>query len=134
MPQDVAPTEEATAGELLSYVRRQWWALVGWLFVVAAVGSVVRVQFPAVGQRVDPPVWKLDINRATAGQFEALPQVGPVLAQRIIDYRRRHGRFRAVEDLLQVRGFGPKTLERLRPHLVCEQPAMGRQRQVESGE
>lgn len=49
---------------------------------------------------------RLDLNAATAVQLEALPGIGAVLAQRIVDYRTQHGPFRAVRDLLDVPGIG----------------------------
>lgn len=49
---------------------------------------------------------KVNLNTATQGDLEALPGVGPVLAQRIIEYRRSHGGFRRVEDLRRVEGIG----------------------------
>lgn len=57
----------------------------------------------------------LDLNRADTTALEALPGIGPVLAQRIVEFRMRHGPFTQVDDLLKVQGIGPKTLERLRP-------------------
>jgi comEA protein len=71
-----------------------------------------------------PPVTKvyhvqntLDLNQATIEELVALPDIGPVLAQRILDYRTEHGYFRAIEELDAVPGIGPKTLEKLRPYL-----------------
>lgn len=57
---------------------------------------------------------RLDVNRATAQEFDQLPGIGPALAQRILDYRRSHGPFTAVEDLSLVKGIGSKKLDRLR--------------------
>lgn len=58
---------------------------------------------------------RLDLNRATAAELEALPGIGPVLARRIVTERRQSGRFGALEELLRVRGVGPRLLGRLRP-------------------
>ncbi|MEA3345120.1 MAG: ComEA family DNA-binding protein [Chloroflexota bacterium] len=60
----------------------------------------------------------VDINTATSGELEDLPSIGPVYAQRIVEYRTDHGPFSAVEDLTQVKGIGPATLEKIR-ELVC---------------
>lgn len=64
---------------------------------------------------------KLRINDATAEQLEALPGIGPSLAQRILAARRERP-FSSVEDLRRVSGIGPKTLERLRPQIDVAPP------------
>ena len=48
----------------------------------------------------------LDLNTATAGDLDGLPGIGPVLAQRIVDWRTEHGRFASVEQLREVTGIG----------------------------
>jgi competence protein ComEA len=63
---------------------------------------------------------RLDLNRADHAQLVQLPGVGPSLARRIEDHRRRHGGFRSIEELRQVRGVGPAVLERLRPFVTVE--------------
>ncbi len=57
---------------------------------------------------------KIRINRASPTELEGLPGVGPVLADRIAAYRDEHGRFSAVEDLLDVPGIGEGKLAALR--------------------
>jgi competence protein ComEA len=57
---------------------------------------------------------KININTATAAELDALPGVGEVIAQRIVDYRTTNGPFRSVDDLLDVSGIGPVTLEDMR--------------------
>lgn len=59
----------------------------------------------------------VNLNTATSAQLDTLPGVGPVTAQHILDWRERHGRFNRVEELAEVDGIGPKTLERLAPHV-----------------
>ena len=58
---------------------------------------------------------KVNLNTATADELDGLPRVGPVLAQRIVDWRAEHGNFKAVEELDAVDGVGPKMLEALLP-------------------
>ncbi len=58
---------------------------------------------------------KVNINAASAEDLQTLPGIGPVLSSRIIEARAK-GRFSSVDDLRKVKGIGPKTLEKLRPH------------------
>jgi competence protein ComEA len=60
----------------------------------------------------------LDLNRASAKDFEQLPGVGPVLAGRIIEYRASQGMFHDIEQLREVKGIGPKKFEQIRPHVA----------------
>jgi competence protein ComEA len=56
----------------------------------------------------------IDLNTATLQQLDTLPGVGPVLAQRIVDWRSEHGRFDSVDQLQEVSGIGPSRLADLR--------------------
>jgi competence protein ComEA len=68
----------------------------------------------ATGPAGPGPAGPVNLNTATPAQLDALPGVGPVLAQRIIDHRERHGAFRAVGDLRQVDGIGEARYEQLK--------------------
>ena len=63
----------------------------------------------------------LNINTATAEQLDTLPGIGPVLAQRIVDYRTANGGFRAVEELLNVSGIGNAKLMEILDEITVEQ-------------
>ena len=58
---------------------------------------------------------KINLNTASLEELGTLPRVGPVLAQRIVEWRQQHGRFKTVQELDAVDGIGPKLLEALLP-------------------
>jgi competence protein ComEA len=72
----------------------------------------VGVPAPATAEGSAGPV---NLNTASAAQLQELPGVGPVLAQRIVDYRERHGGFRSVDELREVTGIGEATFAELQP-------------------
>ena len=57
---------------------------------------------------------KVSLASATLEQLDALPGVGPVTAQKILDWRQGHGPFRSVDDLDAIPGIGPARIEQLR--------------------
>ena len=59
----------------------------------------------------------VNLNTATLDQLDALPGVGPVLAQRILDYRTQNGPFTTIDQLQEVPGVGPKKFESLKSHV-----------------
>ncbi len=92
--------------------------------VAGAPGDTVRDRSETAGADVDtarPPAPArdcIDVNAAGLEKLQELPRIGPVLAQRLIDYREAHGRFPDIESLRQVKGIGPATVEKLRGR-VC---------------
>ena len=60
----------------------------------------------------------VNVNTASAADFENLPGVGPKLASRIIEYRQKNGPFKKVEDLMNVRGLGEKNFLKLKAQLT----------------
>jgi competence protein ComEA len=56
-----------------------------------------------------PSGGSVDLNRATVQELDALPGVGPVLAQRIVDWRTKNGRFTSIEELQEIKGIGERT-------------------------
>ncbi len=64
------------------------------------------------------PAGPVQLSTATIEQLDSLPGVGPVTAQKILDYREHHGAFQSVDELDAVPGIGPKRLEQLRELVV----------------
>jgi len=63
---------------------------------------------------------KVNVNKAGIEELMTLPYIGEVKARAIISYREEHGPFSTYEDLLNVKGIGTKTLERIRDYIVFE--------------
>jgi len=60
----------------------------------------------------------VDLNTATVTELDAVKGIGPAKAKAIVDYRDKNGPFKSVDDLKGVKGFGAKTIEKLRPELT----------------
>jgi len=69
---------------------------------------------PGGGDDASAPAGPVHLNTATAEELDGLPGVGPVTAQKIVDYRQKNGAFSSVDDLDAIPGIGPKRLEQLR--------------------
>ena len=72
----------------------------------------------AGGASAQQPGGKVNINSATESDFENLPGIGPVLAQKIVDYRTQHGPFRSIQDLMKVTGIGQKKFDSLQAYVT----------------
>lgn len=71
-----------------------------------------------MGGWASSPAWAgepVDLNTAAAEQLQTLPGIGPAKAQAILDHRAAHGPFGSVDGLDAVKGFGPATIDKLRP-------------------
>jgi competence protein ComEA len=60
----------------------------------------------------------INLNTASVQELMRLPGIGEVYARRLVAYRQEHGPFKSVDDLINVKGIGPKKLEKLRPFLA----------------
>ncbi|NOR11882.1 MAG: hypothetical protein GQ545_01380 [Candidatus Aminicenantes bacterium] len=57
---------------------------------------------------------KVNINTASLDELQTLPRIGEKVAQRIVDYRKEHGDFKKIEELMKVKGVGEKTFKLIR--------------------
>jgi competence protein ComEA len=89
------------------------------MLLVAAFVSFVFI-LPAVGAGE-----KININTATEQELSTLKQVGSKYAQRIIEYRNTYGEFKAPEDIMKVKGIGPKTFEANKGIIVVKDDDQG---------
>ncbi len=90
-----------------------WGRLSGW--------GMTPVEVDRLPERVYD--YRIDINEAGYAEWLGLPGVGETLADRIIRYREEHGPFQSIDELDDIKGIGPKTLEKLRPWLIVRQLA-----------
>jgi competence protein ComEA len=86
--------------------------------VVPARGSVAAATPAAAGGDSGAPSAPIQLSTATLEQLDSLPGVGPATAQKILDYRTKHGAFSSVDELDAVPGIGPKRLDQLRDLVV----------------
>ena len=83
-----------------------------------AVGGP-ELRGPAQEQNQNEPK-PIDVNTATAKELQSVPGIGETLAKRIVEFREEHGPFEKVDDLLNVRGIGVASLDKLRPFLTIK--------------
>ena len=69
-----------------------------------------------------PPTQPININTASSDQLQLVTGIGPVTAQKIIQMRKSYGAFNSVDDLMAIRGIGPKRLEKMRMYLTVGKP------------
>jgi competence protein ComEA len=85
----------------------------------APSGAAAAASPPVAGSS-DPggPVAMVNLNTATESQLDTLPEVGPVTAASILQWRDQHGGFTSVDELLEVDGIGEVTLGKLAPYVT----------------
>ena len=80
----------------------------------------VLIALSMAGQALAEETVKININTASADELQKLKQVGPNYAVRIIEYREKNGPFEKPEDIMNVKGIGPKTFELNKEQIVVE--------------
>lgn len=70
-----------------------------------------------------PPAAPVNLNTADSEQLQLVPGIGPATADKILQMRKAYGAFKSVDDLLAIRGIGPKRLEKMRKYLTVGRPS-----------
>jgi competence ComEA-like helix-hairpin-helix protein len=82
-------------------------------FLLVAVSSATK----------KPPTQPVNINTADSTQLQLVPGIGPSTAEKILQMRKSYGAFKSVNDLMAIRGIGPKRLEKMKKYLTVGKPA-----------
>lgn len=72
----------------------------------------------AVLAKKKPPTHPINLNSASAAELQQVPGIGPSTAEKILQMRSSYGAFKSVDDLLAIKGIGPKRLEKMRKYLT----------------
>ena len=96
------------------------------LAIVALAGHSIHASQAAGSSQSgsSQPAPLVNLNTATAADFEKLPGIGPAMAIRIVEYRQKNGNFKKVEELMNVQGIGEKTFLRLKPLVTVAPPKL----------
>src|ERR1700688_2035235 len=92
------------------------------MHVLVAILALAFATPSAVLAKKKPPAHPININTATATDLQQVPGIGPSTAQKILDTRKSYGAFKSVDDLLAIKGIGPKKLEKMRKSLTVGKP------------
>ncbi len=98
------------------------------VLLALGIGFLLGRSFAGTGTRHEPTALdddadegpRLNLNRATERELALVPGLGPSRARAIVAHRTLHGPFRTVDELRQVHGVGPKTLDKIRPWLFAD--------------
>lgn len=119
-----------------SFIETRWFALSGRELGVLAVAAALALAATATVSLLRSELWRqestvkraadvapaparINVNTAPEYELRLLPGIGPKTARSIIEYRRSHGEFSALDDLQEVKGIGPATVRGIRPHAMC---------------
>src|SRR6266516_4199810 len=95
-------------------------SLVALAFLIAAQprAAIAQQQHSARAAAKPSAAGIVNLNSASAAQFETLPGIGAKTAARIVEYRQKNGPFKKIEELMNVRGVGEKNFLKLKDHIT----------------
>lgn len=87
--------------------------------VRAALFLLAMLLLPVPGySKKKPPVHPVNLNSASALELQQVPGIGPSTADKILQMRKSYGAFKSVDDLLAIKGVGPKKLDKMKKYLT----------------
>jgi competence ComEA-like helix-hairpin-helix protein len=89
-------------------------------------GLLILCCADAVLAKKKPPTHPINLNSASAAELQQVPGIGPSTADKILEMRKSYGAFKSVDDLLAIKGIGPKRLEKMRKYLTVEKAAQNK--------
>ena len=96
------------------------WALCLGLLLTGGLQPCAAGPGKQIGESTEGLEGVVNLNTATVEELARLPRVGESVAARIIEFREQNGSFKQAEDLMNVKGIGPKTFELLKPFLAVD--------------
>lgn len=122
VPPVAAAADSSAAPAVALTLSRQAQVAMGLVLLATLVLLVYRGYGNGFGSR---PVERAsaaitDLNKADRAELEQVPGIGPTLAREIEDHRKKKGPFKSIDELRQVKGVGPLTLDKVRPYLRVE--------------
>jgi competence protein ComEA len=85
---------------------------------VLCLGLALSPVLAEVQKQKAPPGDKINLNKATLEQLQSLPGVGPALAERILKHRQKVGKFKRIEEILNIKGMGEKKFQKIKDRLA----------------
>jgi len=94
---------------------------IGRAFALALAAALLALAPAGVLQAQDATLQGVvNVNTASSEELQLLPGIGEARARALLETRKRRGGFKSVDELLEVKGIGPASLEKLRPHVTVE--------------
>ena len=85
-----------------------------------AIFAALLIVFAFTGPVSAQDSEKVNINKASAAELAKLQEVGPKFAVRIVEYRQKYGPFKLTEELMEIRGIGPRTYDKIRDKIIAQ--------------
>jgi competence protein ComEA len=86
---------------------------------VAALAALLVI-FACIGPVYGRDGERININKASAQELAKLQKVGPKFAVRIVEHRQKYGPFKLTEELMEIRGIGPHTYDKIKDQIIAQ--------------